>query len=166
MAMKRIWYPLALLALLFGSFSWAQENPISVNLEIFIVSMVTRDDGTREERFEPATQARPGFTVEYRLTVKNVSNITQPSGVVRILGPVPTGTTFVPFSASASSETLLTEFAADAGVAFAETNVVRVVDGERVIADPKEYTFVRWTILEELEPGFERLLRYRVIVTP
>jgi uncharacterized repeat protein (TIGR01451 family) len=164
--MKRIWYALATSVLLFGSFTWAQENPISVSMEIFIVSLVTRDDGTREERFEPATQARPGQIVEYRLNVKNVGNVTQPPGVVRVLGPVPQGTTYVPFSATPSGDTRLTEFAADAGVEFSETNVLRVVEGERIIADPKEYTFVRWTLLEELEPGFERILRYRVTVNP
>jgi uncharacterized repeat protein (TIGR01451 family) len=162
--MKRLWLVSAAVALLVGSFAWAQDNPVTVRLEVYIVSLVTRDDGTREERFEQTTQARPGQVVEYRLIVGNVSSVTLSAGVVQILGPIPPGTTYVPFSATPSGETRLTEFAADEGVEFDEVNVFVEIDGERSLADPKEYTFVRWTLLEELEPGMERVLRYRVTV--
>lgn len=164
--MNRSWLIPIIVALLFASPVLAQENPISVRVEIYIVSMVTRDDGAREERFEPATQARPGQIIEYRLVVRNISRITQPAGVVQLFGPVPAGTTFVPFSATQSGETRLTEFSADGGETFAEANVFIEVDGDRAIADPTEYTTVRWTLLEELEPDVERVLRYRVTVNP
>jgi uncharacterized repeat protein (TIGR01451 family) len=162
--MKRLWLVPALVALLFGSFALAQENPVTVRLEVYIVSLVTRDDGTREERFEPSNQARPGQVVEYRLVVSNVGNVTLSAGVVQILGPIPPGTTYVPFSATPSGETRLTEFAADEGIEFDEVNVFVEIDGERALADPTDYTFVRWTLLEELEPAMERVLRYRVTV--
>jgi hypothetical protein len=34
-------------------------NPVLVDMEIYVVSQVTRDDGTREDRFTRATEARP-----------------------------------------------------------------------------------------------------------
>lgn len=143
----------------------AQADPIAVRVEIYLVSRVTLEDGTREDRFEPTTQARPGQLVEYRMIVANISSVTQPAGVVQILAPVPRGTRFVPFSASKSSEQLLTEFSADAGEEFGEETVfVTREDGQRGIADPTEYNLVRWTILEELEPGAEVTLVYRVTV--
>src|SRR5690606_8704242 len=37
----------------------AVTNPIELRTEIFIVSLVTLDDGTREERFTEATSAIP-----------------------------------------------------------------------------------------------------------
>jgi uncharacterized repeat protein (TIGR01451 family) len=139
-------------------------NPVQVEMEIYVVSQVTRDDGTREDRFTRATEARPGQTVEYRLIVRNVSEETLPPGIVVITAPVPEGTQFVPNSATPSTEVLLAEFSADRGATFAETNVFIGLGEGRRIAEPSAYTTVRWTLLEEMEPGTERTLVYRVTV--
>jgi uncharacterized repeat protein (TIGR01451 family) len=143
----------------------AQVDPIAWRVEVYLVSSITLEDGSREDRFEATTQARPGQLVEYRMVVGNVSRVTQPAGVVQVLAPVPVGTRFVPFSASPSSELLLTEFSANKGEEFGEVTVfVMREDGQRGIADPTEYNLIRWTLLEELEPGAEVTLVYRVIV--
>jgi len=155
----------ALLALLLVGPALAQATePVLVDMEIYIVSQVTRDDGTREDRFSRATEARPGQTVEYRLIVRNVSDETLPPGIVVITAPVPEGTQFVPSSATPSTGVLLTEFSADQGATYAETNVFLGMGDQRSIADPTAYTTVRWTLLEEMEPGTELTLVYRVTV--
>jgi uncharacterized repeat protein (TIGR01451 family) len=142
----------------------AAVNPIEIRLEIYVVSQVTRDDGTREERFAQATEARPGQTVEYRLIVTNVSEETLPAGIVVVTGPVPDGTQFVPNSATPSSEELLTEYSADRGRTFSEPPIILGSGENRSVADPTSYDTVRWTVLFDLEPGAEIPLVYRVIV--
>lgn len=139
-------------------------NPIDIRLEIYVVSLVTRDDGTREERFAQTTEARPGQTVEYRLFVANVSEQTLPAGIVTVLGPVPEGTEYVPNSATASSDDLLTEFSADRGRTFSEPPIIVGTGENRTVADPTDYDTVRWTVLVDLEPEAEVPLVYRVIV--
>jgi uncharacterized repeat protein (TIGR01451 family) len=143
----------------------APADPVSVRLEIFLVSLVTGPDGNRTERFTAATEARPGQTVEYRLFVRNVSDQTLPPGIVVITGPVPTGTEYVRDTATPSSDDLLTEYSIDRGTTFSVPPVWQEApDGTRTAADPTAYDTVRWTLLIELEPGQEVPLAYRVIV--
>ena len=150
-------------ALLLGH-GLAQGDPLAYRLEIYVVSHVTRDDGTREERYTESAEARPGQTVEYRVFIQNVSETTLPEGLVQIRLPIPEGTEYVANSATPSSDRLLTEFSADRGVTFSEPPVL-VGDGEqRRSAEPSSYDEIRWTFFVELEPGQEELLVYRVIV--
>ncbi|MEX2543409.1 MAG: hypothetical protein WD314_16505 [Trueperaceae bacterium] len=137
----------------------AADTPVEVRLEIFLVSEV---QGT--EQFRPATTARPGQTVEYRLTAVNISDETLPSGTVEIVGPIPPQTTFVPNSATASSERLLTEFSADDGRNFSEEPVLVGEEPDRSVAEPESYDSVRWTLLVPMEPGQEEAFFYRVVV--
>lgn len=154
---------LAALVLLAGH-ALAQGDPLSTRMEIYVVSHVTRDDGTREERFTESTEARPGQMVEYRIFVRNVSDTTLPAGLVQIRLPIPEGTEFVPNSATPSSDRVLTEFSADRGNTFSAPPVI-VGDGDqRRTAEPTSYDEVRWTFFIELEPDQEEVLVYRVIV--
>jgi uncharacterized repeat protein (TIGR01451 family) len=156
--------PFVVALLLTASVLAQATNPVQVDMEIYVVSQVTREDGTREDRFTRATEARPGQTVEYRLIVRNVSEETLPPGIVVITAPVPEGTQFVPSSATPGTDVLLTEFSADRGATFAEVNVFVGLGDRRSIADPTAYTTVRWTLLEEMEPAAELTLVYRVTV--
>ena len=142
----------------------APANPVAIELQVYVVSQVTRDDGTREERFTEATEARPGQVVEYRLIVANVGDETLPAGIVVVTGPVPEGTQFVAFSATPSDDGLLTEYSADRGTSFFETNVFVGQGDQRRIADPTSYDAVRWTLLEPFEPAQDLTLVYRVTV--
>lgn len=155
-------FPVAAVCLLllglFGS-GFAQDNPVSIRLEIFVVSVV---DG--EERYTPATTARPGQVVEYRLFATNVGDTTLPPGTVVLTGPIPEGTKYVANSATPSSERLLTEYSADGGRSYDETLVFVGADDDRRLAEPAEYTAVRWTLLVDMEPQTEEAFFYRVTV--
>jgi uncharacterized repeat protein (TIGR01451 family) len=133
-------------------------------MEIYVVSQVTRDDGTREDRFTPATEARPGQTVEYRLIVRNVSEETLPPGIVVITAPVPEGTQFVPNSATPEHRRAADRVLRRPRRHLRRDNVFVGLGDHRTIADPTAYTTVRWTLLEEMEPGAELTLVYRVTV--
>lgn len=132
----------------------AQDNPVSVRVEIYVVSVVGG-----EEQFTEATTARPGQIVEYRLFAVNNGSTTLPAGTVVITGPVPNGTQFVANSATPSSDSVLTEFSVD-GTNFSEPPVLT---GGRV-AEPREYRAVRWTLLGAMEPGQEVTFVYRVTI--
>jgi uncharacterized repeat protein (TIGR01451 family) len=158
--MKRL--ALALLLSLGAAPALAQdlvENPVEVRLEIFLVSEV---QGT--EQFRPATTARPGQVVEYRLTAVNRSEETLPGGTVEIIGPIPDRTTFVPNSATPTSERILAEFSADGGQTYSEEPVLVGGEGDRRVAGPESYDAVRWTLLVPMEPGQEEAFFYRVKV--
>lgn len=138
-------------------------NPIQLRTEIYIVSLVTLDDGTQEERFTPATEAIPGQVIEYRVFATNAGETTLPAGRVMILGPVMDGFEFVPRSATPSSERVLTEFSADGETFGTAPLLVGEGDARRVV-EPTEYRSVRWTLLVPLEPGQEEPFYYRVTV--
>lgn len=152
-------FALAFVLLAPAPFALAQDNPVSVRLEIFVVSVV---DG--EERYTAATTARPGQVVEYRLFASNVGDTTLPPGTVVLTGPVPEGTAFVANSATPSSERILSEFTADGGESYDETLIFIGEGDDRRLADPTQYTAVRWTLLVDLEPGAEEAFFYRVTV--
>lgn len=142
----------------------ANDNPVSVNVEIFVVSQVTKNDGTKEERFTPADSARPGQVVEYRLHAKNVSDTTLPAGIVQITGPIPEGMEYVANSATPSSDRVLTEFSADGGQTFSQPPVLVGQGDQRQVADPAAYNAIRWTLLVPMEPADEEPFFYRVTV--
>jgi len=147
-----------------GGSTSATSNPVQIRTEIYVVSEVTKSDGSKGEKLTKADTARPGQIVEYRLFAKNTSDTTLPAGVVQITSPVPDGMQYVPNSATPSSDTLLTEFSADGGKTFSKPPVLVGTGSARKVAEPTSYTTVRWTVLAPLEPGQELPFFYRVKV--
>ena len=144
----------------------AQVEPVAVTLESFLVSTVTLDDGTVEERFSSAETATPGEVLEYRLAVQNQSGAALPEGLA-LTGPVPSEVQYVPSATPAEGARL--EFSADGGETFSEPPVMITVTNEKgeeeeVVADPSQYNAVRWLLLTPLAPEASRDFRYRVIV--
>jgi uncharacterized repeat protein (TIGR01451 family) len=136
-------------------------NPIALRTEIYIVSLVTLDDGSREERFTAATSAIPGQVIEYRIFALNTGETTLPAGRVQVLGPVQDGMEFVAGSATPSSERVLTEFSAD-GAEFGVPPILVGTGENRRVVEPTEFEAVRWTLLVPMEPGQEEPFFYRV----
>lgn len=154
----------AVLAVLVGlALAQAPSNPITFRSEIYVVSQVTADDGSREERFTSATSAIPGQVVEYRIFATNSGETTLPAGRVQIFGPVHDGMSYVANSATPSSDRVLTEFSVD-GTNFSDGPVLVGEGSDRRVADPDEYTTIRWTLLVPMEPGQEEPFIYRVMI--
>lgn len=143
------------------------QNPVTVTLESYIVSEVTLDDGSTEERFTLGTQARPGQLIEYRLLAMNTSDESLPGGNLMITGPVPEGTTYQANSASLPPEAATLTFSVD-GETFAAEPVVLVTNAEgvqeEVAALPETFVAVRWAVSDVLEPGESLEFSYRVVV--
>ena len=159
---------IGLLSLINLGLAQSNDNPLEVTLEAFIVSTVTQEDGSQEEVFEAAEQARPGQIVEYRVVAQNTSDVTLPANSAVIVGPVPAGTAYIDGTASQLDNTLLS-FSADGGQSFSTPPVMITVtneDGEEeeVEADPEQYTTTRWEITKSLEPNEGMTFIYRVVV--
>jgi uncharacterized repeat protein (TIGR01451 family) len=160
--MKRLGWVLFLLLTLFVI---AQGGEVKVDTKIFLVNQVTDADGTVKEDLKPATTARPGQIVEYRLGARNKTDTTLPAGTVSITGPVPDGTTFVPDSATPTDERISTEYSADGqNFSDAASPILAGEEDNRAVVDPASYKAVRWTLLVSLEPGKEETFVYRVTV--
>ena len=131
----------------FGSY---EDAPAFVRFEIYVVRR--RGDGT--EQLVPATRARSGEILEYRLIVTNATEFELAEGIVQVLGVVPEGTTFVPESATPTSERILVEFSGDGGTTFA--------GAENLTVEPEAYSRVRWTLQVPLGPNDQESFSYRV----
>lgn len=159
----------ALLVSLLACAAMAQgDEPVQVDLEAFLVRTVTLQDGTTEERFSPATRARPGQVIEYRLAVTNTDELPLPPESVRVVGPVPEGTAYVADSAAPIAGAARLEASLD-GATFAVPPLLVTVTNEageevEVEADPADWAALRWVVLEPLEPGQGLRLVYRVTV--
>lgn len=142
----------------------ADDQPVSVRYEIYVVSEITNEDGERQERLVEATSARPGQTVEYRVFARNDGDTTLPAGLVTVTGPIPDGTEFLEDSATPSSERVRTEYSADGGASFGEPPVLIGSGDDREAAEPSEYDAIRWTLQVPMEPEQEETFFYRVVV--
>jgi uncharacterized repeat protein (TIGR01451 family) len=164
-----VMYRASIFFLFLFSFVWAQTNePLSVSLEAYVVTVMTKDDGTTEEKFSEAATARPGQIVEYRVIVMNTSNETVPGSSAFIVGPVPASTDYLVDTATLSSDAARLEFSADGGQSFADKPMVlkKNDEGEEelVAALPEEYTDARWQLLQALAPQESLTFSYRVTV--
>ncbi|MCK9513795.1 MAG: hypothetical protein M0R28_21570 [Pigmentiphaga sp.] len=141
----------------------AQSNPITFQSEIYLVQEVTGPAGVKTERLTPATKAGGGDLVEFRIFATNSGQTTLPAGVVQIYGPVQDGMKFVADTATRTSRRILTEFSVD-GVNFSEPPLLTGSSSNRRVAEPSEYTMIRWTLLVPMEPGQEEPFHYRVLM--
>lgn len=134
------------------------SSQVQLRLEMFVV---TTENG--QEQFTPSITAREGQTVEYRILA--VSHASEPlqAGTVTVTVPIPGDTTFQVNSAVPVSENVLVEFRVGDSE-FMVPPVFVETDGNRRIAPPTEYTSVRWTLLDEFQPGEQRQFSFRVTV--
>lgn len=151
----------ALCLLLFVAVGLAQDdlsNAVQLRLEMFVVS---ERDG--QEQYTPSITARAGQVVEYRILAVNHATVPLQAGTVIVTVPIPADTTYLENSAVPRSEDVLLEFrAADSD--YMTPPVFVIVDGERSIAQASDYSGVRWTLLQTMQPGEERQFSFRVTV--
>ena len=157
----------------FWSTGSAQDNPVSVRIEAYIVSQVTAEDGSVTERFSESTTARPGQVVEYRVFATNNDATTLPAESVSVLGPVPDGSTYVAGSATGTTGERTQALSNPDNSTTLTQDQVRAefsVDGEtfspasEITQGSESYRAVRWTLLTPLEPGQEERFSYRVTI--
>ena len=149
------------------AFSSAQDSPLQIELNAFLVTEVTSDSGDSAERFSLAQEVFPGNVLEYRLDLTHVGEDTLPTGV-SVRGPIPDNTQYLASSASQGGLAELT-FSIDGGETFAAEPITRTETDENgndviVTVPPSEYDVARWTLNDPLEPGQVLTFIYRVEV--
>jgi uncharacterized repeat protein (TIGR01451 family) len=161
--MKHILFRVVTAVLLLSAWAGAQISPaqgpvVELMIEMYLVENV---DGS--ERLTPSLTARRGQVVEYRIFAVNRSDTQLQAGTVEVSCPVPDGVSFQEHTATPNSEQVLIEYSVD-GVEFSLPPLVVERDGTRVVIEPADYRAVRWTLLEEMEPGQEEVFTFRVTV--
>lgn len=154
--MYRILLTLMLAAALLGVSNAAIAD---IESELVTYRIVTEDS---EEIREETNAVSPNDVIEYELRYTNVSE--RPITGLRILGPIPTETTYIANSASASIMTSL-EVSIDGGTSFAaEPLIVTDSSGTQTEISADEYTQIRWNSLVGIQPGETHVFTYRVVV--
>jgi hypothetical protein len=153
---------------LLGYVVWAQTSrPLEAYLESYIVTTITKAEGTLEEQFSQASTARPGQIVEYRIMVVNSHRKTR-EGHAAITGPVPAWADYLAETATPTSAKATLEFSADNGLTFADKPMLvkknDLGEGKLVEARPEEYTTARWMLRTNLAARETLTFSYRVMV--
>ncbi|TMS82027.1 hypothetical protein [Pseudoalteromonas sp. S554] len=154
--MYRILLTLMLAAALLGVSNAAIAD---IESELVTYRIVTEDS---EEIREETNAVSPNDVIEYELRYTNVSE--RPITGLRIVGHIPTETTYIANSASASIMTSL-EVSIDGGTSFAaEPLIVTDSSGTQTEISADEYTQIRWNSLVGIQPGETHVFTYRVVV--
>jgi len=162
MHQKRI-FALALAAMLLAPITALAAPQVKIGI-IAEKEVVVTENGQTVTKRVPATEAAPGETVIYTLTVANSGDEAATNVVVN--DPIPEGTSYLPGSAS---NTELVTFSIDSGENFKKPSLLSYEitnpDGtrEQRVASPEQYTHIRWQI-PEIAPGASQELSFQVKV--
>lgn len=111
---------------------------------------------------KPADKVPPGEIVIIVNVFTNTGKVAKEKLVVT--NPVPKETEYVGNSASVENAEVL--FSIDGGQRYAKPTELLINDGKggKRVAEPKEYTHIRWTMKNPLKPGSTGLVEFRVRV--
>lgn len=158
--MKRIFLTTAIvlgLALPLGALA-ANEN-IRLESQAWVEVVKVNDRGEKVIEREPAALVLPGTMVIY--TNRYTNDGPKAAEQVAITNPVPAEMEYLGGSAIGKGTTA--SFSIDGGKVFdtPEKLTVTEKDGKRRLAEPKEYTHVRWTLTAPVPPGGGGEVEYR-----
>ena len=140
-------------------FAALAQSPLKVSLTAQRVAV----DARGGETFQPATQARPGETVEYRAAYRNPG--TASVREVQATLPIPEGTEYV--ARTARPAPALASLDGRTFESLPLTRRVRLANGHEEVREipAVEYRFLRWT-LGSIEAGRSETVSARVRVSP
>jgi uncharacterized repeat protein (TIGR01451 family) len=109
-------------------------------------------------RFVPARMLDQGQVVYY--TVRITNQTTVPLRNVAVVQPVPANTVYI--ADSAAGPGAVVSFSIDGGHSFAAPEALTVDnEGSKHLAQPAQYTHIRWQLRNPLAPGATALARFR-----
>jgi uncharacterized repeat protein (TIGR01451 family) len=120
------------------------------------------DKGEKVVVRQPAVLLQPGEIAIYTNSFTNLGP--KAADKVTLGNPVPENTEYLGGSATETGFDLL--FSVDDGKSFAKPQALTVPDGKGGVrpAEPKDYTHLRWTMLQPLKPGATGVVEFRVRV--
>jgi len=133
-----------------ASAAWAQGG-VQLNAVVEKEVRTVTEAGVEEVRRVPADKVIPGDRVIYTIKAANIGD--QGAGNVQINDPIPEHMTYVEGSANGENARVL--YSVDGGQHYDRPENLKVMDerGEPRPARGTDYTHIRWTLLEDLEPG-------------
>lgn len=126
--------------------------------------VIVTENGQTVTKRVPATDATPGETIIYTLSVANGGDETATNVVVN--DPIPAGTVFLPGSTTGD---IAPTFSIDGGKTFQKPSLLTYEitnpDGtkEKRVASPNQYTAIRWQI-PQVAAGAKKELSFKVKV--
>ncbi len=160
--MKRLITALVVALPLYTATATYANAPVQGTMAAFVV-----ETEKNKEKLVEAKDVEPNQVVEYQLTYTNQGN-SDVSGL-KVVGPVPVGTVYLPNSAIAKQSASL-RVSIDGGETFESEPVKRTVvkeNGEVVeqIVPAEEYTHIQWVPRGAIEgDGGKQFYSYRVRV--
>ena len=141
--------------------AWA-EGEVALQNAVQKVEYFTNAQGETESRLIEAAQVVPGDELAYTITFENVSeDVVVDAGSVVITNPIPPEVIYLEGTAFGAGTTIT--YSADDGSLFGQPEqlLIRGEDGADRLADPTEYTHIRWTFEPALEPGQRGSVSFR-----
>jgi uncharacterized repeat protein (TIGR01451 family) len=138
----------------------AAQEPTEVQTELVaeVRENVSVTPGREVYRFVPARMLEQGQVVYY--TVRITNQTTVPLRNVAVVQPVPANTVYIADSAAGPGAAV--SFSVDGGQSFAPADaLVAEIEGTKQLAQPAQYTHIRWQLRNPLAPGATALARFR-----
>lgn len=137
------------------------DGTIEVTSQAFKRQLVETEDGNKSYQLVVPEIAIPGDEILYVNTIKNTGDAI--ANNIQIDNPIPNNSAYVGGSAFGSGTTIL--FSVDDGKTFATPDKLMIIrGGEKVVADPDEYTNIRWVFAPDLLPGKESKVTFKAVI--
>jgi uncharacterized repeat protein (TIGR01451 family) len=134
---------------------------VKVTSNVFEVIEVQQKNGTSKIEWVEAKSIIPGDRVGYRINIKNNGN--EPADNIVLNNPVPDNTIYVADSARGANSVI--DYSVDGGEQYGQPEQLFIKkDGKTLPATAKDYTHVRWTLIEALGINQETSVQYVVQV--
>jgi uncharacterized repeat protein (TIGR01451 family) len=134
-----------------------QESDIATELVAEVRENVSTTPGREVYRFVPARMLEQGQVVYYTLRITNQTTV--PLRNVAVVQPVPANTTYLADSASGPGADV--SFSVDGRTFSAADSLMIDTEGTKQLAQPTQYTHIRWQLRNPLAPGATALARFR-----
>ncbi len=141
----------------------AQEKGCILLKTVAEIEQVTTDErGVQSTRLVPVEKIVPGNEVIYTVSATNICD--QAAENVVIDNPVPQHMNYV--ASSAIGPGTDATFSIDGGFNFGKADTLKVAgaDGTQRLAQPHEYTNIRWVMRNPLKPGAVAFARFRAVL--
>lgn len=151
--------PVLAMAVVLATSAAAQDGGhLNVKTTVQKEEITVNADGTTERRLLAADTVVPGDDVVYTIVFTNVS--VEPADNVVITNPIADTLTYVDGSAFGAGTVI--EFSADGGRTFGAAGTLTVdSNGSPRPARAEDFTHVRWTMQNDLEPGTQGMALFR-----
>jgi len=152
---------LLLMCIACGSSAWAKPD-VKIRIEA-LKQVVVEEAGKKVLKLIPATEAKPGDAVIFRLHYHNQGD--EAAKDAALVDPIPLETSYIAGSASGPGSVIT--FSADDGKRYAEPEQLfrekKLADGtvEKKLIPPRFYTHIRW-LIKEIPAGKSGVCSFQV----